>query len=95
MPVGGLVEQSLDVRGGLRPPEVVALSVSAAEPAQAGQLIGGFDAFGDGVEAEMSAEAEDGAGDRGVVWVLVSPLMKDWSILRNRTGKSLMRLSEE
>ena len=58
-----------DVVGRQRPGEQVALGLVAAELAQTVELIGRLDAFGDGSQAEVGREIDDG-GDDALVFLI-------------------------
>ena len=69
--LGGLVGEG---GGGLGVREEVALGVFAAQGAEFGELVGGFDAFGGAGESERVGEVNDGGDDGAVFGVAAEPV---------------------
>jgi hypothetical protein len=65
---------------GTRPAEQITLRVRAAGGAHEQKLVAGFDAFGNGVDAEIPAETRDRRHDRRAVVALGEFVQKDRSI---------------
>ena len=84
-----MCEQVEDLRGGEWLAVVVALGDVAAIAGEHGSGGGGFDAFGDGGQAQGVGQVDDRAHDRCDAGILVIEAMNERSSLTSSIGSSL------